>query len=938
MQMVPSEDPKLLGSPLGYLMNELCYAPENLLEHTISLVQLSISLDVGNCVSDSTTSIILHVLRFASKIDSYLSFLISENSLESGGASYNSCHKNFRQWDFGPSSQVLQVLIDFQSRLRQLLWGPMLSVIYSWIRQLRKICEPLTRNALEEVEELILAMLSNIPYVDQPKTKEEYMKEAAETLLVQHTARLCSLYAHILVLFRNVKHEDLDEKKVSLILEAHFFLAKRFSWATPEDQMFYKALQDWWGGFSENPHHESKPFCYPDLTSAIEICKKNQFFFGFDLQKEKKIKKNNIVETIEGKETDEWLPESLNLPKSTIFDCWQFNRRLVVNWLRSQNKGTLSQIFTRCVRISSGLGPDEPQQSRFSLSRNEWALFQEESSRGRFFEISLKIDQNDPDKWKQEMPSTTNDLQEHGVELDLQILLVTLNSSSIQSLPNEVVLNENVQEILGSEVSQKGESNLQTVLIENCENRVWYRIIGRNYDVQHWRTPDLRVDNSTPIVVEAFDRFYDPTDLYSTERWIIPIFEPVRKVFMMGPPPWDLRMQAKRLSKEASVAYIIHVNKDGCLKEILVYKYLKMVHIFDIIPNGRRFYRCLILSTDHRFCFHEMQSSLSNKSSYWSPWSRFLANTEIDPLTNDNGCLILKGKGHDENWSGETETYVPPINLRGLLPHVLLETHHFWQDQYDNLKGYPKMTHTHNSEQPNELNRDYEKFLYVHLHCLKKVECTQNPGVCARIYRMSRETAFHKWSRFNPIRPQHTNSRLKGISLQMNNSYQPPNDLIQDENETVSLLEPDFKLLDILHAVPGSQLWALGQLFSRLENLSYILAWAKVHEKDTKFSNVGHHTTNVDLVELPRLNLAFQAKIVHLEGSRTEIRFYSIDHVDLFITNERSDLIVHLMRGIPHSLLLSNQNGDLQLLVPVLKIVRPNISDSPYSTTILFDR
>ena len=41
-----------------------------------------------------------------------------------------------------------------------------------------------------------------------------------------------------------------------------------------------------------------------------------------------------------------------------------------------------------------------------------------------------------------------------------------------------------------------------------------------------------------------------------------------------------------------------------------------------------------------------------------------------------------------------------------------------------------------------------------------------------------------------------------------------------------------------------------------------------------------------------------------------QVRLYSVDHADLFITNERNSMTTELLAGIPHSLLLSNSNGN----------------------------
>ena len=78
-----------------------------------------------------------------------------------------------------------------------------------------------------------------------------------------------------------------------------------------------------------------------------------------------------------------------------------------------------------------------------------------------------------------------------------------------------------------------------------------------------------------------------------------------------------------------------------------------------------------------------------------------------------------------------------------------------------------------------------------------------------------------------------------------------------------------------------------------------------------------------------------------LDGARQvgdSVRLYSVDHADLFITNERNAMTTELLAGIPHSLLLSNSNGELAVLVPSVPPVRPAIGAVPFSTELVLDR
>lgn len=85
----------------------------------------------------------------------------------------------------------------------------------------------------------------------------------------------------------------------------------------------------------------------------------------------------------------------------------------------------------------------------------------------------------------------------------------------------------------------------------------------------------------------------------------------------------------------------------------------------------------------------------------------------------------------------------------------------------------------------------------------------------------------------------------------------------------------------------------------------------------------------MDLIELPRLKLSFIVR-----GDR----LHSVDHVDLFVCNARSDLTNRLISGIPHSLLLANTNDEIHVLVPAVAPIRPKIGSEPFSTELVLVR
>ncbi|MAT98943.1 MAG: hypothetical protein CL608_17505, partial [Anaerolineaceae bacterium] len=143
----------------------------------------------------------------------------------------------------------------------------------------------------------------------------------------------------------------------------------------------------------------------------------------------------------------------------------------------------------------------------------------------------------------------------------------------------------------------------------------------------------------------------------------------------------------------------------------------------------------------------------------------------------------------------------------------------------------------------------------------------------------------------------------------------------------------EMVMLDLLHAPEDSYLASLATLMARIENLSHVLAWARFDAATDLRSPTAVTHSDLYIVSLPRLKLTFQARKV---GG--VVKLYSVDHADLFVTNERSEETTALLAGIPHSLLLSNSNGEVSVLVPSVPTIRPMIRTIPFSTELVLDR
>ena len=184
--------------------------------------------------------------------------------------------------------------------------------------------------------------------------------------------------------------------------------------------------------------------------------------------------------------------------------------------------------------------------------------------------------------------------------------------------------------------------------------------------------------------------------------------------------------------------------------------------------------------------------------------------------------------------------------------------------------------------------------------------------------------------------------------------------------------ESCFELLNLLTAPRRSRLHSLLKTLVRVENAGHILAWAKRASimyilspssvsAEPCAANVSWKIASaspypwwsilastsygseylaavgcppIDLVEMPRLKLSFSVRKDYTGVQR----LYSLDHSDLYVSNDRKPLVNSMIQGIPHSLLLSNLEGELQVLVPIIRPVRPRVISEPFTTSLVLDR
>ena len=775
--------------------------------------------------------------------------------------------------------------------------------------------------------------------------------------------------------------------------------------------------------------------------------------------------------------------EGWRVPEHEVFEAAQALRRRLVGRLRSgASQQELDFVMEGVVRVSASTGALLPSAGEVP---SRWAYIEGSASQGRFALHSGRSkgakaadkdaaggesarqdvgereaagsapgkeprdSAKDKEGREEEVPTLADGAQ-LAVEIDLQVFQLTLKASHPQALPTEVARLKDVVGVFGA-------VSMQACLTEQSAYRTCYRLVGRSHDIAYWSSRDPKLP---PL--DSYRAYY-PEELFPSEKarpppaparphpplpapprfrpftplpsqvWLPSVLEPVRRTYMMLPRPLELYMQEDPLPAEAQLAYLVGKQPEqaGVWREIFVYRARRMVQVYRIESHGRRYYRSLEYCSDARFCLRDMQPSTGSRQGLWAPWERHGAGHPYADSHNSptKSAVITRDWTVEANLSLGTETYIPARLLWGMIPATLLESHEFWQDEDDNLRGYPHdaasctdivlvriATGAHVAFEgarfhqrrisledalpaaralvlrlkSTRLQRQRDAVLaalasleaFVRDHQLLAEPFQADYAVAKALAAILRELGGHSFggreappssldafeellyqvdlSMFARRRKRHKVSHvvlpalLDALAALMHSSRADPATAAAAApaaaaepagstsaptyagtaaSSVSELEEAELVLLDLLHAPPDTYLYHLATVMARIENLSHVLAWAVYKDGADLSSPTALTHDDLFVVTLPRLKLTFEARRV---GGAT--RLFSVDHADLFITNERTPMTTELLAGMPHSLLLSNSNGELSVLVPAVLPIRPLIVSVPFSTELVLDR
>jgi len=897
--MVPFTDRSHLSTPCGLLFNELQVSPDGLLRAVTNMLQLCLDMDSGR-YTDSVGSIILYVVRLVVRVEGFLVFLVKHNRADSARLSGT----GWKSFVRGLSCEHVKV-IDFLDRVRVA------------IRQ--------------KLDTAVLPMLERWVEHEVKRKKQVQLQ--------------CKFWAHMAYMYKNLESEDLNKENVSVYLCAQIFLTTRYKYG--ESQQVTGTAKD------RKEHLKRSPMDRKEEESGRLGISETAMTNLFQRQRWKVLKwleanKTDANEVFEGVVRVVTFTGSRRKGENSILTARQWKQTQgpmgigrFYPYVR-RKKGTKKADSVNLDGKSEDLGEkaeeetdddsddaEDVQDANADVPASASPPSGFKKLKGAILGARLVVyrrKNHDNKESYEKFLRDQQDKQRGATEVNIQLGEFTLKTMRLEVLSERFMKMPDFLTVFGD---MRG--GVQCADVKKTTNLHWVRLVGHRHDLMHWqpdtRTPDMGV----------FTRSYSP-DLHADEMWIVHSLEPVRSKHLHD---FKLFLPETRHNKSATVARLqgyanpaspaadkeekIKSRKVPTIKEIVVFRNPRVVHVYNIVEHGRVHYRSLVYSSDARFCLHDMEPRLT-LAQEWNV-DQFRPRYESgDPRTEfeyEESLVITRSL---DTLKG-TETFIPARLLYGLLPTALLETYLFWKcDLKDNLLGVEKVV--------DEVSAP----TFVNVTLAQASKAISTGKVVRSMQHIKPNATFNTNINVSEMKRNST-----GIDMELKDERADESKNIQTGDVSDPLtyatstdkaelpvapthVTHDLVLLNMMYAPPGTLLFDLANLLMRIENLSHCLAWARTD------------STTVDLIELPRLRLSFVAKTVDLGNGATTL-LYSRDHDGLFISNYRDSMIQKLLEGVPHSLLLENVDHELFMLVPGAALpIRPSIVEDRFPTEIVFDR
>ena len=348
----------------------------------------------------------------------------------------------------------------------------------------------------------------------------------------------------------------------------------------------------------------------------------------------------------------------------------------------------------------------------------------------------------------------------------------------------------------------------------------------------------------------------------------------------------------------------INVNHPGFFYEVVVLPQIRCFFIFSLIEKGRQIGKKLIFTSNNNWCFRYLKVSCEDRKLPWFTGTEYAAGNLLDSIVNEDGDYLPQiGFGslsdiklgsllisRENQNTGINEIYIPSEFLLGNIPDAIIESFDFWKSKITN---------------------------------------DNNQSIIINGYFKKIKQSSSSWKNLKEWWGENIIIQIEFL----NNNYNDP--IIRKKSIHNDHDHDKFVLLNPLHCKKDSCFFNLIKEFIQLESISHMLIWSQ----SQAFSNEQVH---IDRIEFPRLGFRIEARKKlsnNNNGGDLITRFYSIDHDDLFLTqNLNNKRILNFTQSLIHGMILQNENQQFFLIVPNDGLNSVSIRSCPFSTILIADK
>ncbi|KAK7249807.1 plasma membrane protein [Aureococcus anophagefferens] len=684
-----------------------------------------------------------------------------------------------------------------------------------------------------------------------------------------------------------------------------------------------------------------------------------------------------------------WNRVALDVPETEVFGAYQDLRRPLLERLTSTTGKERADVCEAILRVTAGSG-QRLVAGADDVAPRKWAAVAEPKHlRPGYVSARFTLSPtpgapgDEPIEYVDRRDDRGRKGDAHRVMLDLQAGLLTVGTMHLRALSAAHAAHPDVVATVGTQA-------VQAATVSSATNREWLRLVSSSLELQIWTTPDARPLAPHP---PGLLREYAPDALEKDEYWLLPLVEPLRLAYFNDPrDPVHLWMAEDPLDASATVARLVANRPEagGCWREIYAFRDHAVVHVYDVFSHARRFHRALVHTTDTRFTLKEMQPELPPPCGAGDPFESLGPNEATS-------VAVMRDHDHAGNLSLTRETYVPTRLLAGQLPEALLDAYEWWQDEGDDLVGYPPSTRGDAAAGGAAAGRDGPRAAAGRGRAATagpRPAATEAEAFVVRV-ALKRElpllAAALPWLgatvRRVPLALARRAARAARAACSRASALPTPKALVElppiesraagaDHGERTpyamavaaiaKLVErhaPEHVVAAVGALAPESRFETVGSLCAavdaalpagsggdvaehRLLNLLLAKEGSELHSVARTLSRVDNLSsilawTAATTRDEPDAEPTYAISVVELPRLKLSFaerggKLYSLDHAQLAISNVSNAMTKSLIRGLPHSLLLANANDELTVLLPSVRVTRPALG--VFSTALVVDR